>query len=61
MLYDGVRLTILMASAFREPVLRLGVQASDVMETFYKAIQNLNAPALVTCLRLGETPTETSS
>ncbi len=51
MLYDVVRLTIAMASAFREPVFRLGVQASDVMETFYKAIrtsQPLNLNDLLT-------------
>jgi hypothetical protein len=29
-----------MASLFREPVFQLGVQASDIIETFYKALQS---------------------
>jgi hypothetical protein len=51
MICSGARLTIGMASAFREPVLRLGVQASEVMETFYKALrttQSLNLNDLLT-------------
>jgi hypothetical protein len=51
MLYRSIRILIRMVSIFREPVLRLGVQASDVMETFYKAIrpsQNLSLSDLLT-------------
>ena len=39
MLYSSVGITVAMVSVFREPVLQLGVRASDVMEKFYKAIQ----------------------
>lgn len=39
MQYTGVRITIGMISIFREPYLQLGVEASDVMECFYHAIQ----------------------
>jgi hypothetical protein len=39
MLVSGVRITGTMAAVFREPVLRLGLQASHFMEAFYKALQ----------------------
>jgi hypothetical protein len=39
MQYTGGRLAVEMISSFREPYLRLGVQASDVMEHFYRVIQ----------------------
>ena len=39
MQYTGVRITVGMVSIFREPYLQLGVQVSDVMEHFYRAIQ----------------------
>lgn len=39
MLFSDAHIAAGMVSLFREPVFRLGVQASDVMETFYKAIQ----------------------
>jgi hypothetical protein len=39
MRYSGVRNILAMVSSFREPAFRLGVLASDVMETFYKTIQ----------------------
>lgn len=51
MLYSSVRVNVGMVSVFCEPMLRLGVQASDVMETFYKAIQTpqrLNLSDLLT-------------
>lgn len=53
MLFSSVRLTVGMVSVFREPVLRLGVQASDVMETFYKAIQTPQRPSLGDLLTFG--------
>jgi hypothetical protein len=39
MLCNPVRLNLLMLSGFREPDLRLGVKASDVMQAFYRAFQ----------------------
>jgi hypothetical protein len=39
MQYTGVRLAVGMISTFREPYLRLGLQATDVMEHFYRVIQ----------------------
>jgi hypothetical protein len=39
MLFSAVRTFAQMISVFREPELHLGVQASHVMETFYKALQ----------------------
>lgn len=39
MQFKRVRFIIGMVSVFREPYLQLGVQASDVMEHFYRAIQ----------------------
>jgi hypothetical protein len=51
MFYRSIRIIIRMASIFREPVLRLGVEASDIMETFYKAIrpsQSLSLSDLLT-------------
>jgi hypothetical protein len=39
MLYSGVRITGLMVSVLREPIFQLAMQASDIMETFYKALQ----------------------
>jgi hypothetical protein len=39
MLYKSVRMTGVMVGVFCEPYLKLGLQASDVFEKFYKAIQ----------------------
>src|SRR5262245_39073299 len=39
MLCNPVRVNLHMLSLFREPDLRLGVKASDVMQTFYRALQ----------------------
>jgi hypothetical protein len=40
MIYSVARIHLGMVSLFREPVFRLGVQASDIIETFYKAFQS---------------------
>lgn len=40
MLYTPVRIIGVMVSAFSEPAFRLGVQASDVMEVFYRALKS---------------------
>jgi len=42
----GVRITAGMVSVFREPHLRLGVVASDVMEHFYRAMRTPQHPML---------------
>src|SRR5262249_40312617 len=39
MLYSVVRLTAVMHTAFREPLFQLATQASDILETFYRALQ----------------------
>jgi hypothetical protein len=39
MFYSQIRVVGGMVSVFRQPALRLGVDASDVMETFYQALQ----------------------
>jgi hypothetical protein len=39
MFYSVVRLNLVMLSVFREPDLRLGLQATDVLQTFYKGLQ----------------------
>ncbi len=39
MLYSIIRIGVRMVSVYREPALQLGVQAVDVMKTFYEAIQ----------------------
>ena len=53
MLCTGGRIIVRMVSVFREPVLRLGVQASDIMETFYKAIQTPQRLSLTDLLTFG--------
>jgi hypothetical protein len=49
----GVRTTIEMFSGFREPYLQLGVQASDVMEHFHRAIRTPDRPALSDMIVVG--------
>ena len=51
--YTGVRIAVGMVSVFREPYLQLGVQASDVMEHFYRAIQTPNRLALSDLITTG--------
>jgi hypothetical protein len=53
MLYSGVRIAGQMVSVFREPVFRLATQASDIMETFYKALQPAHRLSLNNLLTFG--------
>jgi hypothetical protein len=39
MLYSDVRITAVMVSVLREPVLQLAMQASNIMEAFYKSLE----------------------
>jgi hypothetical protein len=53
MLYRGVRITGLMVSVLREPVFHLAIQASDIMEAFYKALQPSQRLSLSNLLAVG--------
>jgi hypothetical protein len=53
MLYRGVRITALMVSVLREPMFQLAMQASDIMETFYKALQPFQRLSLNNLLTFG--------
>jgi hypothetical protein len=53
MLYSDVRITALMVSQLREPVLHLAMQASDIMQTFYKALQTSHRLSLSDLLTFG--------
>jgi hypothetical protein len=55
MFYRPIRTVALMVSVFREPELHLGVQASDVMETFYKALQRSQSLTLNDLFTFGGT------
>jgi hypothetical protein len=55
MFYHPIRIVAQMVSVFREPELHLGVQASDVMETFYKALQRSQSLTLNDLLTFGGT------
>jgi hypothetical protein len=55
MFYRPIRTVAQMVSVFREPELHLGVQASDVMETFYKALQRSQSLNLSDLLTFGGT------
>jgi hypothetical protein len=55
MFYRPIRIVAQMVSVFREPELHLGVQASDVMETFYKALQRSQSLTLNDLLTFGGT------
>lgn len=53
MQYTGVHVTVAMVSIFREPYLQLGVQASDIMAQFYRAIQTPSRLALSDLITAG--------
>jgi hypothetical protein len=53
MLYSGVRITALMVTVLREPMFQLAMQASDIMETFYKALQPSQRLSLSNLLTFG--------
>jgi len=53
MLYRGVRISGLMVSVLREPAFHLAMQASDIMEAFYKALQPSQRLSLSNLLTFG--------
>src|SRR2546429_9376304 len=53
MLYSDVRITAVMVSALREPMLQLAMQASNIMETFYKSLQASQRLSLSDLLTFG--------
>ena len=53
MFYRHIRTVALMVSRFREPELHLGMRASDVMETFYEALQRSQRLNLTDLLTFG--------
>jgi hypothetical protein len=51
--YSGGRLDLAMVSLFKEPLLQLGVRASEIMASFYQAIQDFPKPNLNDLLTQG--------